>query len=210
MIMMNSKIILTTAYLAPIHYYSVLLQHGQVLIEANENFIKQSYRNRCEIYGANGVLSLSIPVKKEAPKTKAKDILIDYDTNWRKLHWKSIESAYRSSPFFEFYADDIKPFYQREYKYLFDFNTDIQSVLLDHLEIDIKIEFTKEYIHDYSNSATDFRAKFHPKKSNTDTDFSPKEYFQVFQDKHGFFPNLSIIDLLFNEGPNTINILKGI
>ena len=205
---MSEKVILSTAYLGPIQYYSKILKYDQVIIEANENFIKQTYRNRCKIYGANGELSLSIPVKKTDIKTKINDLLIDYDTNWRKLHWKSIESAYRSSPFFEFYADDFIPFYTKEYKFLLDFNTEIQSMVLDNLEIDFEINFTSEYISQEKVSFPDFREKINPKKNVQDSDFNLLEYSQVFSEKHGFIPNLSIIDLLFNEGPNAIEILN--
>lgn len=207
---MNKTILLTTAYLAPIQYYSKLVNFDKIIIEAHENFTKQSYRNRCNIYGANGKMSLSIPVKKDKPKTKTKDIRIDYDTNWRKLHWKSIESAYRSSPFFEFYQDDIRPFYDEKYKYLLDFNHEIQHIICEHLEIEPTISFSDEYKKKVDQSISDFRDKIHPKKEIHDGQFNPLKYTQVFQDKYGFLPNLSIIDLLFNEGPNAINILKNI
>lgn len=205
---MSEKAILSTAYLGPIQYYSKILKYNQVFIEVNENFIKQTYRNRCKIYGANGELSLSIPVKKTDIKTKIKDLLIDYDTNWRKLHWKSIESAYRSSPFFEFYADDFLPFYNKKYKFLLDFNTEIQSMILDHLEIEFEMNFTKEYISYDKIDFPDFREKINPKMNIPDSEFEAIEYTQVFAEKYGFIPNLSIIDLLFNEGPNAIGILN--
>lgn len=204
---MSTSILLTTAYLAPIQYYSKLANYHQIRIETHENFIKQSFRNRCNIYGANGELSLSIPIKKDKPKTKIKDIRIDYDTNWRKLHWKSIESAYRSSPFFEFYEDDLKPFYEKKYKYLLEFNNEIQEIILEHLELEPNIVFTDHYITQTENNTDDFREKIHPKKDIEDVQFKITKYTQVFQDKHGFISNLSIVDLLFNEGPNAINIL---
>lgn len=204
---MSKTIVLTTAYLAPIQYYSKLAHFDKIIIEAYENFTKQSYRNRCNICGANGKLSLSIPIKKDKPKTKTKDVRIDYDTNWRKLHWKSIESAYRSSPFFEFYQDDIRPFYEEKYKYLLDFNHEIQEVICEHLEIEPMVSFSDEYKNELDQSICDFRDIIHPKVKVIDRKFNPIEYTQVFQDRHGFLPNLSIIDLLFNEGPNAINIL---
>lgn len=207
---MNNKVLLTTAYLGPIQYYSKLAHYSKIFIEAHENFVKQSYRNRCNIYGANGVLALSIPVKKEKPKTKMKDLMIDYDTNWRKQHWKSIESAYRSSPFFEFYEDDFVPFYEKKYKYLLEFNHEIQQVILEHLELEPNIIFTKDYLEKEEIEMVDYREKIHPKKKISDNQFIIKEYTQVFQEKHGFIANLSIIDLLFNEGPNAINILKNV
>ncbi|MCK5168592.1 MAG: WbqC family protein [Bacteroidales bacterium] len=205
---MSKKVILSTAYLAPVQYYTKLLKYDEVFIETHENFIKQSYRNRCKIYGANGDLSLSIPVKKISVKTKIINLLIDYDTNWQKLHWKSIESSYRSSPFFEFYEDDLKPFYEKKYKFLIDFNSEIQNVILEHLDIKINLKFTDKFRHKLTEEFDDFREQIHPKMETNDPDFITVEYTQVFHEKHGFIPNLSIIDLLFNEGPNAIEALK--
>lgn len=204
---MNQKVLLSTAYLAPIQYYSKLLSYKEVIIEIHDNFIKQTYRNRCKIYSANGELSLSIPVKKINPKTKLKDIIIDYDTNWQKLHWKSIESAYKSSPFFEYYADDLQPFYKKRYDLLVDFNSDIQKVILGLLEEKVNFIYTDNFLKEENCLCDDFRDKIHPKKIIHDNQFEIKEYNQVFNEKHGFITNLSIIDLIFNEGPNAINYL---
>ncbi|OFX89385.1 MAG: hypothetical protein A2W99_13905 [Bacteroidetes bacterium GWF2_33_16] len=202
------KALLSTAYLAPIQYYTKLLKYKEVLIEVHENYPKQSYRNRCNIYGANGLLSLSIPVKKIQTKTKTKDIVIDYATNWQKLHWKSIESAYRASPYFEYYEDDFLPFYRNRYELLIDFNNDLQRMILDHIGFNSSIQFTDGYIIE-ELIFDDFRESIHPKKKNDDKDFRSMEYIQVFSDKYGFIPNLSIIDLLFNTGPDTLKILNG-
>ncbi len=205
---MNNQVLLSTAYLAPIQYYSKFLLYDEIYIELHENYPKQTYRNRCKIYGANGELSLSIPVKKINIKVKTKDILIDYDTNWRKLHWKSIESAYRSSPFFEYYQDDFMPFYEKKYKYLIDLNTDLQILILEHMDYEVKINKTEDYITEYRTKVDDYRYKIHPKLNLNDDRFQVKKYAQVFQEKFGFIPNLSIIDLLFNEGPNALEVLK--
>ena len=204
---MNQKVLLSTAYFAPIQYYSKLLKYKQVFIEVYDNFNKQTYRNRCKIYGANGVLQLSIPVKKTNPKTLVKDIYIDYDTNWRKMHWKSIESAYKSSPYFEFYEDELSPFFEKKTKFLIDLNSELQSVILNMLDESIKINYTNDFIWIGDSEFDDFREKIHPKKEIEDQDFASEEYNQVFIEKHGFIPNLSILDLLFNEGPNAINFL---
>ena len=205
---MSKTVILSTAYLAPIQYYSKLLKYDKVLIERHENFVKQSYRNRCKIYGANGELSLSIPVKRDNVKTKISDLVIDYDTNWPKLHWKSIESAYRSSPFFEYYQDEFIPFYEKKYKFLFDFNTEMQNMILEHLDIDVNVKLTHKYTSAQELKFDDFREKIHPKKSYSQDNFKLIEYTQVFHEKHSFIPNLSIIDLLFNEGTNALEILR--
>ena len=204
---MKEKVLLSTAYLAPIQYYTKLINYKKVYIEIHDHFIKQTYRNRCKIYGANGLLQLSIPVKKDSVKVKIKDLLIDYDTNWQKIHWKSIESAYRSSPFFEFYADDLIPFYTKNYKYLYDFNSSIQAIILDLIEHSTQIEYTQDFIKENALGLDDFRDKIHPKKKLYDPDFKIEKYNQVFVEKYGFIENLSIVDLLFNEGPNSLNFL---
>jgi hypothetical protein len=205
---MIKKVLLSTAYLAPIQYYTKFLKYDEVYIEMKENFIKQSYRNRCKIYGANGELSISIPIKKTSTKIKIKDVQIDYDTKWQKLHWKSIESAYSSSPFFEFYEDDLKAFYERKYKFLIDLNAEIQKVILENLDLQIDFKYTEEFNQLANEKFIDLREIIHPKKQVIDPAFKTIKYTQVFADKHGFIPNLSIVDLLFNEGPNSVELLK--
>jgi hypothetical protein len=206
-----NKVLLSTAYLAPIQYYSKLVRFDYITIEKYENFIKQTYRNRCVIYGANGILALSIPVTKDKPKELIKDIKIYYKTNWRKMHLKSIESAYRSSPFFEYYIDDFLPFYSKEFKFLIDFNTEIQNTVLENLELEKDIRYTTEYKYTLDLMETqDLREVITPKKNIFDPDFIAPKYNQVFSSKYGFVSNLSILDLLFNEGPNTIDLLSHI
>jgi hypothetical protein len=202
------KVLLSTAYLAPVQYYSKLLKYREVLIEIHENYPKQTYRNRCNIYGANGLLSLSIPVKKIQTKTKTKDIKIDYVTNWQKLHWKSIESAYRSSPFFEYYADEFLPFYTNRTDFLIDYNTAIQKMIMDLIGFNTKIILTNDYIITAESEYEDFREIINPKKKYNDNHFKSIEYMQVFSNKSSFISNLSIIDLLFNAGPDTLELLK--
>jgi len=205
--MMSNKVLLSTAYLPPLQYFSKLIKYDEIVIEAHENFVKQTYRNRCNIYSANGLLPLSIPVKKNNTKTKIKDITIDYDTNWRKMHWKSIESAYRSSAFFEFYADYLIPFYYKRYQFLIDFNHDLLKMLAQQLEIDMNITYTGKFFFPDDIPFDDFRDVIHPKKTQNDPDFNVNSYFQVFLEKYGFISNLSIIDLLFNVGPETLKYL---
>ncbi len=206
---MQTSVILSTAYLAPIQYYSKLLKYDTSIIELHENYVKQSFRNRCNIYGANGLQTLSIPIKKDiTPKTLIKDIQISYDKNWQKNHWKAIKSAYGSSPFFEYLIDDFIPFYHKKFTFLIDFNNQIQQVVLDSLEINTNITYTNSF-HKEAD-IKDFRQTINPKKrlSKPDDEFINFEYYQVFAEKHGFIPNLSIIDLLFNEGTNSIDIIK--
>jgi len=202
------SVLLSTAYLAPIQYYTKLIKYNEVVIEIYENYPKQTYRNRCNIYGANGLLSLSIPVKKIETKTKTKDIAIDYATNWQKMHWKSIESAYRSSPYFEYYADEFLPFYEKKSEYLIDYNIELQQMILEIIGAKATNRMTDDYIFNSNLLFDDFRETINPKKKVLDEDFSPVEYIQVFDNKVGFIPNLSIIDLLFNAGPETYEILK--
>jgi len=205
----NKAVLLSVTYLGPVQYYSKLVIYPDIHIERFDNYNKQTYRNRCRIYGANGSLFLSIPVlKASSPKILVKDVLISYDTNWQKQHWKSIESAYSASPFFEFFKDELFPFYNNYYKFLFDFNIKIQETILNLLEIKLQIFFTDNYSDPPPETTDDWRDKIHPKKKINDPCFNPANYNQVFINKYGFIPNLSIIDLLFNEGLNSINVLK--
>jgi hypothetical protein len=202
--------VLSTAYLAPVQYYSKLARFPAVLIENEEHYSKQSYRNRCDIYSANGQQTLSIPVMKgQGPKAKITEVRIDYTENWQKLHWKSFESAYRNSPFFDFVADEIYGFYEKQIPLLFDFNLQLQQVVTELLEIDVEIKFTGRYEKQYIEPFIDYRDSIHPKKRCRQPDplFEVSSYYQVFEEKHGFIKNLSIIDLMFNEGPGAAEYL---
>lgn len=194
--------VLSTAYLAPVDYYFLLNNASEVIVEQYEYYEKQSYRNRCKILTANGVMDLSIPVEKSG-KMLIRDIRISEHDNWQINHWRAIESAYNSSAFFEYYADDFRPFYERKWDFLWDFNLEIQQKLLELLETENKISFTSNYLTGKENF-TDFRNLIHPKK---ESQISSKPYYQVFEQKFGFCPNLSIIDLLFNMGPESQLIL---
>jgi len=206
-------VLLSSAYLAPIQYYTKIISYGEVFIERLENYQKQTYRNRCIIQSANGPLALSIPITG-GPEAKypMHEIRISYDYNWQQLHWRGIISSYKNSPFFDYYADDIEPFYCKKWGFLIDFNYEIQEIVLKAIKFNPVIHFTEVYKKsgEVSDEIEDFRYKIHPKaqKQILDEDFVPKPYTQVFNGKFDFQPNLSILDLLFNEGPQTLNLLK--
>jgi hypothetical protein len=210
----NKRVLLSSAYLAPVQYITKLMDYDEVWIELSEHFLKQSYRNRCTILTANGPQSLSIPVTEGSnSKRIIRDVAISYDHPWQKLHWKAIVSAYNNAPFFEYYADSISPFYHtKKWQFLTDFNHNIQSVVLDELSLKCDIRVTETFLPPTGIPAgtDDFRYSIHPKTSRqTDDDrFAPAVYMQVFQEKFGFTSNLSILDLLFNEGPMAVDILR--
>ena len=202
--MQNDKFILSTAYLAPIEYYVVLANSERILLEQHEYYQKQSYRNRCRIATANGIMDLSIPVDS-AGKTPIRDLRISDHNNWQTHHWRSIETAYNSSPFFEYYADDFRPFFEKKWLFLWDFNLALLNKTLELLDIETKIELTEQYKPETSDNFLDLRAAIHPKK---EISLLLKPYYQVFETKFGFMPNMSIIDLLFNMANEAQLILK--
>jgi hypothetical protein len=201
------NVLLSTACLAPVEYYRILANAGRVVIETADNYVKQTYRNRCIIASANGLQTLSIPiVKPDSPKCLSKEIRIADHGNWRHLHWNAIVSAYSSSPFFDYYADDFRPFYEKKTAFLFDFNEQLRERLCALLDISPAITYSTEYIHVPQAGEWDLREAIHPKKDPVLSDFKP--YYQVFESKYGFQANLSIIDLLFNTGPEAIFALS--
>lgn len=203
---MQSSAIFPLFYLPPVGYFSGLKDFDyNFLLEREEHFPKQTYRNRTRIYSPNGHLDLIIPVIKGAKvHTKVKDVKISNDFNWQRLHWKSFESCYRNSAYFEFYEDEFSHFYHTRFDYLFDFNLQLLEWLLKQLKKEAVIGFTSEYVKEI-DPALDYRTKLHFKYAINESDFKP--YFQVFDDRGGFKPNLSIVDLLFNQGPQTKSYL---
>jgi hypothetical protein len=205
---LSQTLLLPTSYLPPIEYMVCFIQANDIYIELYETYPKQTYRNRCKIYSANGLLSLSIPVtKKNGNHTFTKNILINNVENWQKNHWKAIESAYNASPYFMYYKDELLPFYIETPKSLIEFNIILLYKLLELIGINKKIKFTSEY-NKNTSGLRNLRNHFNPKKENKS--FITPRYFQVFEEKFGFQSNLSILDLLFNEGPNTLNFLQNI
>ncbi|HBX51458.1 MAG TPA: hypothetical protein DEH02_10370 [Bacteroidales bacterium] len=207
----STNAILSVSFFPPIQYCTKFLLHQNIQIEQFENYQKQSYRNRCVILSANGSMILSVPVERtDAQKIPVRDIKIAYHTSWQKLHWRSIVSAYNNSPFFEFYADDIAPFFQKKYTYLFDYNIEILNVIFKISNLNFSFSFAEKYTAEVAENVLDLREAIHPKlqKAHTDIFFAPYPYAQVFSDKFPFTPNLSILDLLFNQGPDTKKILQ--
>jgi hypothetical protein len=197
---MVRTVLLSTAYLAPVEYYLQMCSHPQAMIEMHCHYIKQTYRNRCVIASANGCQTLSIPiVKPDSLKCPTKDIRIAEHGNWRHLHWNAIVSAYNSTPFFGFYADDFRPFYEKPAGFLFDFNEKLRELVCSLLDISPVVSYSTEYVFSPQPDVLDLREAIHPKKTPLTRNFRP--YYQVFEAKYGFQANLSIIDLLFNMGP---------
>ena len=213
------KALLSSTYFGPIQWYQKLNRYDECLIERHESFIKQTYRNRMIIPTTNGPLSLTIPTNHNT-SLAMKDIRISDHANWRHVHWNALLSAYGESPFFEYYQDDIRPFYEKKYEFLFDFNMEITEKMIELLDIRPKISITNEYFlseerkvkreefNSFTNhkveSIKDFREAIRPKKPLPDAEFESKRYYQVYEQRFGFQPNMSILDLLFNEGNEAI------
>lgn len=202
-----SGVVLTSTYLGNIQFYSKLVHFSEIWIEQHCHYTKQTYRNRCKIATANGVMALSIPtIKPATEKCKTKDIRIDNSQHWQQIHWRALEAGYNSSPFFEYYKDDFAPFYTNKFEFLVDYTFQLQSLVIALLELDCKVQLTDAYTT-YDN-ALDYRDALSAKKEIEDNDFVISSYYQVFENKFGFIPNLSILDLLFNMGNESILVLQ--
>lgn len=177
-------------------------RYPRVLIENHDSFIKQTYRNRCVIATANGPLALTVPVERGIQTVR--ECRISDHGNWRHQHWNALVSAYGDSPFFEFYADDIRPFFERRWEYLLDFNLEITRKMCGLLDIQPNIALTGSYADADTIGADDFRDTIRPKHPLPDDSFRPLRYYQVYERRHGFLPNMSILDLLFNMGNESI------
>ncbi len=224
--------LLSSAYFGPIQWYQKLNRYDQCLIESCDHYIKQTYRNRCLIMTTNGVQALTVPVEKPSPvytaqspypKFPMREMRISDHGNWRHLHWNALMSAYGESPFFDYYADDLRPFFERRWTFLFDFNMAITETVCELLDVRPRLKVTEQYVQtadaaggrsqqQTETSAADaadqliddFRDIISPKHPGFDERFELRPYYQVYALKHGFQPNLSILDLLFNEGNEAI------
>ncbi|MBQ8713686.1 MAG: WbqC family protein [Prevotella sp.] len=204
--------LLQTTYFGPVQWYQKLARYDHCLIEQYDSYQKQTYRNRCVIATANGLQALTVPVEHANKQPTAnsqliKDLRISDHNQWRRVHWNALQSAYSESPFFEYYADDIRPFFEQRYDYLIDFNEAIRQKMCELIDIYPKVDYTTEYLptlNTQHSTQHDFREVIHAKHPLPDADFQPRPYWQVFQHRYGFQSNLSILDLLFCMGPESI------
>ncbi len=208
------SLIFSTAYWPPVQFFAHAAESCVLCLEQHEHYRKQSYRNRCMIYAANGPTPLIIPiVKHSGEKMPIRDVRIDYSTPWQRVHWKAIVSSYRSSPFFDYYEDDFRPFYEREELFLFDLNEKIIRLILELAGLKTDIRYTENFTPlcepmPFSGSG-DPRYLIDPKLGFTaDPQFKPRNYYQVFSSGKGFAANLSMLDLLCNEGNNSLQVLR--
>lgn len=199
------KILLPIFYLPPISWFAVFLKNeNEVVLEQFENFPKQTYRNRANIYGANGRLSLIIPTRHTG-KRIMKETEISHRENWQQLHWKSIKTAYQSSPYFEFYEEKLEKIFEFKTDSLIKFNLNALKIIQDILKTEKAYSLNNEYVK--IPLEENYREKFSAKK---ETEFEMEEYYQTFSDKLGFEKDLSILDLICNKGPETLTYLKNI
>jgi hypothetical protein len=193
---MNS--LLSTTYFGPVQWYQKLYRSDSVIVDGDEVFQKQTFRNRCYIAAANGVQALTVPVEKAR---LTRDVRISDHGDWRRVHWNAIQSAYGESPFFEYYQDDLRPFYEQRWDYLLDFNEAIREVVCQLIDIAPRIETLPSVP---TASWTDYRSGINPKHPDPDETFICKAYYQVYASRYGFQKNLSVLDLLLNMGPESI------
>ena len=195
--------LLQTTYFGPVQWYQKLKRYDHCVIEQYDSYQKQTYRNRCVIATANGLQALTVPVEVGGKKEEVREVRISDHNQWRRVHWNALQSAYSESPFFEYYADDIRPFFEKKYEFLIDFNEAIRQKMCELLDIDTSVSYSSGFMVQGSGFM-DFREVIHAKHPKDDPDFQPRSYWQVFQHRYGFLPNLSILDLLFCMGPEAV------
>ncbi len=201
----HSRMLLETQFFPPIQYISTLIKHPSVILEKNEHFQKGTYRNRCHIATAQGIQMLSVPLKKGKNQHQIiTDVQISNDVNWQRPFWRTLQTAYGNAPFWEHYAPVFEPFFLKKYAFLFDYNFEILQTLIKILKLhkSITFSFTYTYLPDFTEGV-DFRNHFTPQNQTE----NPKCYAQVFEDRNGFIPHLSILDLIFCSGNQSFDIL---
>ena len=216
--------LLQTTYFGPVQWYQKLKRYDHCVIEQYDSYQKQTYRNRCVIATANGLQALTVPVEVGGKKEEVREVRISDHNQWRRVHWNALQSAYSESPFFEYYADDIRPFFEKKYEFLIDFNEAIRQKMCELLDIDTSVSYSSGFmvhgswfmvhgswfrVHGsgfmvHGSGFRDFREVIHAKHPQDDPEFQPRSYWQVFQHRYGFQPNLSILDLLFCMGPEAV------
>ena len=195
--------LLQTTYFGPVQWYQKLKRYDHCVIEQYDSYQKQTYRNRCVIATANGLQALTVPVEVGGKKEEVREVRISDHNQWRRVHWNALQSAYSESPFFEYYADDIRPFFEQKYEFLIDFNEAIRQKMCELLDIETSVSYSSGFMV-HGSGFKDFREVIHAKHPQDDPDFQPRSYWQVFQHRYGFQPNLSILDLLFCMGPEAV------
>ncbi len=204
-------ILIELHYFPAIQYFSKFFLHPSLVLEQHENYVKRSFRNRMHIGAANGLLRLSIPLEKGKNQQQSiKEVRISYNENWQNKQWTAICSAYGNAPFFDYYVDDFQPLFEEKTEYLFEHNLKVLQTLFFVLDIQATLEFSTNYLKETPKEICDFRNKINPKTitTNTDTTYQNIPYQQLFAEKTGYLPNLSILDLIFCKGPETIPILE--
>ncbi len=201
------KILLDIQYLPSVAYFTAIRQADEVWIEAQQNFVKQSYQNRCRILGANGVLNLSVPVNHRSRKIPIRELTIDYKQKWMNTHWRALQSAYGKSPFFDYYSDEVREIILSQCATLFELDSKLMTLCLKYLQIGTPVRFTEKFEKEVDGNVTDLRSVIHPKKAVSELHwFTARPYHQIFG--NNFAANLSILDLLFCEGPMAGSILE--
>jgi|TARA_B100000965_G_C19601644_1_gene763095 hypothetical protein len=201
------KVLIETQYMPSVAYFTLLCHAEEVFIEVNENFEKQTYRNRCEILTSHGTQRLTVPVHSANSKIPIRNMQIDHRQKWINNHWRAIQSAYGKAPFFEYYSTYFENELKKEKKHLIELNQSLLTLCLRLLQLNVSIEFTKKFELTPAKGILDARSAVHPKKPlESMTWFQPKEYYQMFG--KNFVPNLSILDLLFCVGPDALMVLK--
>lgn len=207
---MSNIILIESTYAGPIPYFQLLIGAEKTIIEQNENFVKATYRNRCKIASPDGILNLSVPIRHgRGTRRRMKEIEIFNDIDWQKQHWQTLCSAYRRSPYFEYYEDELEVFYQDKYDLLLDFNQSLFTWICEKLDFQPNLELSQSYVKEVDESITDIRPMLYPnpQKNKKPEQIKSPIYHQVFEDRIGFMPDLSILDLLFAEGPNAMTVL---
>jgi hypothetical protein len=205
---MGGRILLSTSYFPPVEYITLIYGADDILIESRENYIKQTYRNRCNILAANGPLALTVPVLTlRQPKIPVRDVRIDYSKRWQQVHYRAIISAYRSAAFFEYFYDQVEKVIMGNHHFLLDLNMASAEAMMKPLKIDKEIRYTDHYEAD-SGDPSDFRYRISPKNKNVNAGINMNRYFQVFSNKYSFVPGLSFLDILFNLGPDSVSYIS--